>query len=137
MHGSHLIFVYGTLKRGQCRAAVLAGQTFLGPAVTQPRYRMFNVGDYPGLVEDAAGVAVQGEVWRIDSMCLQRLDDIEGTDIGLYQRRPILLQAGSAANKNFYPDGQSDQLDPSDQLIEAWFFLRDTSHLPDCGSEWK
>jgi gamma-glutamylcyclotransferase (GGCT)/AIG2-like uncharacterized protein YtfP len=57
------LFVYGTLKRGQRNHRLIADQRFLGEATTEPRYRVFDLGPYPGLVIDETnGVAVLGEL---------------------------------------------------------------------------
>lgn len=113
------VFVYGTLKRGQCRARFLNGQQFLGEGRTAPIYRMVNCGEYPGLIESADGLAIEGEVWDVDQKCLAELDREECIDVGLYARRDIRLQA------------------PHDQaVIEAYFYLGDVRGLPDCGTCW-
>ena len=114
------LFVYGTLKRGDVRAPLLTGQTFLGPAQTQPDYRLFNTGDYPAMVEaepiGLAGVSITGECWRVDQACLERLDEEEGVDEGLYERRMIALTDGK----------------------QAWtyLFLHPVDGLADCGDTW-
>ncbi|MEW4528969.1 gamma-glutamylcyclotransferase family protein [Maioricimonas sp. JC845] len=113
------VFVYGTLMRGDCRHRVLAGQEFLGEARTEGRYRMFDVGSYPGLVESTDGLAIEGEVYRVDNDCLRVLDQVEGVELGLYERRRIALQA---------PFGTAP--------VEAYFYLRNTHGLKDCGSRW-
>lgn len=114
-----LVFVYGTLKRGHCRASNLSGQRFVGTAETVPRYRMRDVGTYPGLIESADGLAIQGEVWEVDNACLQRLDVVEAVNEGEYERRAIALQA------------------PFDhEPVEAYFYLRPTETMADCGITW-
>ena len=87
------LFVYGTLMRGGCRSAVLAGCEFLGPARTRPAFRLLDLGAYPGLVDGHAAIdgelyAVSAGVWR--SLGPQ-LDTIEGVAIGLYERITIPL----------------------------------------------
>jgi gamma-glutamylaminecyclotransferase len=73
-----ILFVYGTLKRGQRNHRLVADQGFLGEAATKPRYRVFDLGPYPGLVvDDANGVAVLGELWAVNECCLSALDDFE------------------------------------------------------------
>ncbi len=89
---SHLIFVYGTLKRGCSNHHVLADQQLLGEARTVSGYRLHHLGDYPGMIaapDDTTGVA--GEVWSVDTATLARLDAFEGTAEGLYRREPIKL----------------------------------------------
>jgi len=85
------IFVYGTLRRGQCRASVLAEQRFVGEYKTAPNYRMFNVGAFPALVEDDNGVSVEGEIFEVDDETLALLDRVEGVSAGMYARRPVRL----------------------------------------------
>lgn len=90
-----LLFIYGTLKRGDVRAPLLDGQQYLGQAKTAPLYRLFNVGNYPALVQAAplnlTGRSIQGELWQVDEPCLARLDEEEGVDEGLYERSTIEL----------------------------------------------
>ena len=100
------IFVYGTLKRGQQRASVLADQQFLGDATTTKQYAMYDLGNYPGLVSIGNGVVddsvdsvdsemgdlISGEVYRVDPACRRLLDEIEAVDAGLYELKLIDLQ---------------------------------------------
>ena len=44
---SDLVFVYGTLKRGERNHYFLASAEYLGPAFTEPLYRMIDCGPYP------------------------------------------------------------------------------------------
>ena len=120
MNPSYTVFVYGTLKRGQCRASALDGQQFLGIACTRPSYRMYDCGSYPGLVEHNNGRAIEGEVWSIDADCLARLDIIEAVDSGLYQRGIVQLQAPF-----------------SDRDVLTYFFCHDVRGLEDSGTVWK
>ncbi len=39
-----LLFVYGTLKRGERANRLLSGQRFVGAAETEPRYRLVDLG---------------------------------------------------------------------------------------------
>ena len=45
------LFLYGTLKRGQRNHHFLAGAECLGAARSLSRYRLVEVGPFPGLVE--------------------------------------------------------------------------------------
>lgn len=113
------LFFYGTLKRGHCRAPMLAGQQFLRTVRTAPLYRLVNCGSYPGMVlaETGRASAVEGELWQVDRECLALLDREEGVDMGLYQRVPIAME------------------DPSTP-VEGYLYLRDTSSMADCGNCW-
>lgn len=117
---STLLFVYGTLKRGCCNHAHLAGQTFVGPARTQPGCRLHDLGGYPGIAahaQDREGVI--GEVWSVDAGCLRALDHFEGVHEGLFRREPWPLQAPFAGQK-----------------IDAYVPARPIIDRPQLGSEW-
>jgi len=115
------LFVYGTLKRGCTNHHFLEGQTFLSEAVSQPVYRMYNLGGYPGLIEDAAnGLSIKGELWEIDAPCLVRVDWLEGIDSGLYRRAEAQLA------------GPHEGL----QDVIVYIFLPDITPYEEMGSEW-
>lgn len=90
---SKLVFVYGTLKRGLSNHGWMRGQTFLGEARTVPRYRMFDLGGYPGMVlaDEGEGGAIEGEVWAVDEEGLRGLDRLEGVAEGEYAFEPVQL----------------------------------------------
>lgn len=74
-----VLFVYGTLKRGARNHGLLADQRFLGVATTAPKYRVFDLGPFPGLVRDnATGLSVHGELFAVSECALGELDDFEG-----------------------------------------------------------
>ena len=90
----HLLFVYGTLKRGCKNHPHIADQRLVGEACTAPGYRLYNLGDYPGLVADTTATdGVTGEVWEVDAAALARLDDFEGVAEVLYRRIQVKLVA--------------------------------------------
>lgn len=114
------IFVYGSLKRGGSNHALLQGQSFLGTARTAAGFRLFDLGDYPGMVAwpgDTTGV--EGEVWAVDAAGLARLDQLEGTAEGLYRRAPVALLAPFAG-----------------QTVETYFYLHPIDGRRDAGSVW-
>ena len=116
---SQLIFVYGSLKRGFALHPLLQGQPCLGNAATAPLYRLFDLGSYPGLVEWPDGLAIRGEVYRVDSDCLRRLDEAEGVAERHYVRREVLLQT-----------------DYGNCNVHAWFWLGSIRGKSDCGASW-
>jgi gamma-glutamylaminecyclotransferase len=84
-----LVFVYGTLKRGGKNFRLLADQEFVGEATTAPRYRVYDLGPWPGLArDDANGLAVRGELFAVSECCLAELDDFE-SDAGAFVRELI------------------------------------------------
>jgi len=72
------LFVYGTLRRGGCRAipALFPAARFLGCATAKGR--LYDFGDYPGLRLDPEGLDILGEVYEVDAPTLRALDEIEG-----------------------------------------------------------
>ena len=87
-----LLFVYGTLKRGGENHRALSGQRFVGEARTEARFRLHLLDGYPGMVAvPAQGRSIEGEVWEVDGAALERLDELEGTGMGLYARVPVRL----------------------------------------------
>ncbi len=113
------IFVYGSLKRGYALHHLVARQKVIGVASTMPLYRIFDLGDYPGLIEWPEGLSIDGEVYDVEMDCLRKLDDVEGVNEGCYARRAIFLQPPF--------DGQT---------VHAWFWLGSISGLRDCGNSW-
>jgi|SRR5580700_10110863 gamma-glutamylcyclotransferase (GGCT)/AIG2-like uncharacterized protein YtfP len=113
------LFVYGTLKRGQPRHGFLAGQAFVANVATRPVYRLFNVGEYPALVQRHEGRSIEGELWEVDETCVCTLDRVEGCESGLYAREPVEL------------------LPPFDGLCAlAYLYRLPVEGLADCGTHW-
>ena len=107
-----LLFVYGTLKRGERNHRLLAGQRFVGPAVTAPGFRLFDLGPYPGVVR-AAGGLVRGELFDVFVRCREELDEFEGVPT-LFDRTTIELADGTTAAAYLYarpvpPDAPSGE----------------------------
>lgn len=115
-----LIFVYGTLKRGFCRSRHLDGQTFLAEAVTLPGYIMYDCGEYPGLVVDAAsGVSIRGELWRVDERAIAILDEVEGVSENWFLRQAVELQQPVVS-----------------ETVHAYYYQGDVTRLPEYGDHW-
>lgn len=116
----HNIFIYGSLKRGFSNHSLLAGQSFIAVAHTQPRYKLYSLGGFPGMIENAQnGCSIEGEIWSVDTACLARLDELEDTAHGMYARVPILL------------------LPPHDTLpVEGYLYLLSVTGRRDCGEIW-
>lgn len=84
-----LVFVYGSLRRGECNHRVLAGARMIAAAQTSPRFRLVDLGAYPALLAGGA-TAVLGEVYEVDGETLERLDRLEGHPT-FYRREPMVL----------------------------------------------
>ena len=87
-----VVFVYGTLLRGEPNHPLLAGSEFLGPAVTVPEFTLVDLGAFPGLIA-GGDTAVQGELFSVDKPTLAALDQLEGHP-RFYRRSPITLSDG-------------------------------------------
>jgi gamma-glutamylaminecyclotransferase len=111
------VFFYGTLKRGGRSNHLLASQEFMAEAETLPLYRLYDHGEHPCLVEDREhGLAVRGEVWRVDETTLARLDE--------YEETPTYFQRGEIHLRNFPPP------------VVAYFYQGDVAALNECGTAW-
>lgn len=137
----HLIFVYGSLKQGCVRHGALRGQRYLGVAITEPEYGIFQLSGYPALVDqDTAnehgqlvGRGIWGELYEVDEGCLVELDRIEGVSSGLFQRREIKLQTTNVA---FLPTDDDVFSKLHRKTAECYYYLRSVAGAKDCGSFW-
>ncbi|QDT56128.1 Gamma-L-glutamyl-butirosin B gamma-glutamyl cyclotransferase [Caulifigura coniformis] len=102
-----LVFVYGTLKRGDCRHRFMAGSRFLGIATTAPGFRLYNLGEYPALVEDNSGGQIEGEVYEVSPAILEVLDEVEGVADSLYVRKrlPLMTPFAESAVEAYLYEG--------------------------------
>ncbi len=86
------LFVYGTLQRGYGNNYRLAGATFLGKAVTQKPYVLFN-GGFPyavpvSVVEEFPLLPVMGELYEVEQHHIDSCDRLEGHP-SWYHRKTI------------------------------------------------
>jgi gamma-glutamylcyclotransferase (GGCT)/AIG2-like uncharacterized protein YtfP len=139
--GKHLVFVYGTLKRGFSRSHALREQRYIGIARTQPQYAMYGYGGYPALVDqtlaEASGVhavnRIFGELYEVDDTCMIELDKIEGTDKGLFERRDISL---GEVTMTSLPTDDAVWGGLSRKVAQAYFFKKKLNGAGDCGPLW-
>ena len=87
-----VLFVYGSLKRGQANEHELAGACYLGPALTAAVFALREIDGYPALVPGQR--AIGGELYRLSLQQLRALDELEGE---AYMRREIALANGEPA----------------------------------------
>ena len=90
---NNLLFVYGTLIPGQEPAELAAAvrqMKYVGPATL--RGRLFDLGEYPGVVLDDNGDVVKGSSLSVPNAAVWRaLDEYEGCalpgrEVGLFRR---------------------------------------------------
>lgn len=77
------------------------GGRFLAEAETEPGYRLFDLGDRPGLLRGGAGAAIRGEVWAMPRSALGALLTSLPSPLGLGQVR----LAGGATATGFLMEG--------------------------------
>lgn len=85
-----LLFVYGSLKRGQANHHELEGAELVGEVRTAPAFALRSIDGYPALVPGELGIA--GELYRVEGFA--RLDEFEGDG---YVRRELELSGGQRA----------------------------------------
>jgi gamma-glutamylcyclotransferase (GGCT)/AIG2-like uncharacterized protein YtfP len=102
MNKDTVIFVYGTLLRGNHNNEYyLGGSRYLGQGLLSG-YALYDLGSYPG-VKQKAGDFVKGEVYAIDAETLVRLNHLEGEG-SLYslKREVIDMDGQSLSNVGVY-----------------------------------
>ena len=95
MEQRSLLFVYGTLMRGERSHGYLGDAELVGRDRTEAAFTLVRVGWYPAMC-DGGTTAVVGEVWRVGAQTLARLDLYEGVP-DLYERRRMVLESGCEA----------------------------------------
>ena len=88
----HLVFVYGSLRRGNAGAMSVRFPDAAYVAKGNVRGRLYDLGAYPGLLLDDAAPMVTGEVYEVDDDTLGRLDEFELTSD--YGRRQVEVEHG-------------------------------------------
>ena len=145
----HLLFVYGTLKKGCSRSSALDSSRFIGVAKTTSNYKLYDCGTYPALVPNFVATAtcsllvghddttrsggVWGELYEVDDPVMSRLDKIEGVDVGLFGRETVRLSYFSLVNLPL-SDGAVDFVEKKATI--AYVYLHDVSSLEKCGTIW-
>lgn len=89
-----LVFVYGSLRRGEQYHFYLASARFVAAWQTAPEWRFWDLDSYPAM-SPGGDVAVHGELFEIDADTLARLDVLEEVP-ELYQRTAIPTPWGDA-----------------------------------------
>jgi gamma-glutamylcyclotransferase (GGCT)/AIG2-like uncharacterized protein YtfP len=94
---THLIFVYGTLRRGSARAMSISfpGSRFVAEAKVSGS--LYDLGAYPGLILDESNSLVVGEVYEVDDEILKKLDDFESASH--YWRKQVKISLGTQSKK--------------------------------------
>ena len=92
----HIVFVYGTLLRGERNHQLLAEARFVCEAVTGPGFELADLGTFPAMLS-GRGSGVTGEVFAVDSQTLATLDRLERHP-HFYRRTRVTLVNGRSAD---------------------------------------
>jgi gamma-glutamylcyclotransferase (GGCT)/AIG2-like uncharacterized protein YtfP len=94
------IFVYGTLRKGECRHYLLEDSQFIGYAKAKG-FLLYNIGAFPGMVEGSGEVV--GEVYEIHESLLEKLDWVEGVpDLFCRELIEVTLENGQTISAYAY-----------------------------------
>jgi len=102
--GELLVFVYGTLLRGEADHGLLNGARFLRSTRTCADFELHDLGDVPGMVKGGS-TPVRGELYRLDSREVRRLDELEDHP-ETFRRSRVRLEDGSEAFSYLLPRAQ-------------------------------
>lgn len=89
------IFVYGTLLRGESNHHLLMDARFLGAALTEPVFSLFDLGGFPAMSPQGC-TSIVGEVYEVSQEVLVAIDRLEGNP-NWYTRTAITLVGGMTA----------------------------------------
>jgi gamma-glutamylcyclotransferase (GGCT)/AIG2-like uncharacterized protein YtfP len=100
----HLIFIYGSLRRGSAGAMSVRfpSSTFIDHA--RVRGNLYDLGSYPGMLLNQSSSLVTGEVYEVDDELLIKLDGFEASSH--YVRKALEISLGDQARKcwTYEPD---------------------------------
>jgi gamma-glutamylcyclotransferase (GGCT)/AIG2-like uncharacterized protein YtfP len=127
-----ILFVYGTLKQGDCRASAITGR-FIGTAKTSEDFTLYSCGAFPAMVlaEESTKTGVIGELYEVDESLLDnRLDDIEGVPF-LYDRGTVQIESIE------FSESADPEADAAITEATTYIYQRPTSRLEHLGEMWE
>jgi gamma-glutamylcyclotransferase (GGCT)/AIG2-like uncharacterized protein YtfP len=89
----HLVFVYGTLRRGSAGAMSIRFPASKFIADAKVSGSLFDLGAYPGLLINESNSLVIGEAYEVDDEILNKLDDFESSSH--YSRKQVEISLGT------------------------------------------
>lgn len=95
--GEHLLFVYGTLKRGFSNFHIIKDYKFVAEAKTVGKFRLTEEYDenwkkwVPYLSKDEE-FEIRGEVFKGKDTSLEFLDEFEAVPLGIYERTSVKVR---------------------------------------------
>jgi gamma-glutamylcyclotransferase (GGCT)/AIG2-like uncharacterized protein YtfP len=97
MMNKHLVFVYGTLRRGGAGALSIRFPNSRFVADAKVSGSLYDLGTYPGVILDESDSLVVGEVYEVDDEILKKLDDFESSSH--YWRKQVKISLGTSSRK--------------------------------------
>ena len=98
---THMVFVYGTLLRGESNHRLLKNAEFVGEGRTAPEYDLVDLGAFPGMVS-GRNTAIKGEIFGVNDDTLEALDRLEGHP-GFYRRTKLKLAGFGTVEGYLFP----------------------------------
>ncbi len=89
----HLVFVYGTLRRGGARAMSIRFPNSKFMTDAKVSGSLYDLGAYPGLLLIESNSLVTGEVYEVDDEILNKLDEFEASSN--YCRKRVEISLGT------------------------------------------
>ena len=106
----HLVFVYGTLRRGGAGAMLERFPNARFIADAKVGGSLYDLGAYPGLLLNESNSTVTGEVYEVDDQTLNELDDFEASTNYWRKQVEILLGAQSRMGWTYEPNPEFHSL---------------------------
>jgi len=94
---THLVFVYGTLRRGSAGAMSIKFPKSRFVAEAKVSGSLFDLGAYPGFLHDGSNSLVVGEVYEVSDETLKELDDFESASH--YWRKQVKISLDAHTKK--------------------------------------
>jgi gamma-glutamylaminecyclotransferase len=92
-HDELLIFVYGTMLRGEANHTLMTGARFLRKARTRAEFDLHDLGGFPGMVAGGR-TQVKGELFAVTQEGVHNFDELEDHP-EYFRRTEVLLDDGA------------------------------------------
>ena len=106
----HLVFVYGTLRRGGAGAMPVRFPSSRFIAEAKVSGSLYDLGAYPGLLLNESSSLVSGEVYEVDDATLKELDEFEALTNFWRKQVELSLGAQSRMGWTYEPDPEFHSL---------------------------
>lgn len=83
----HLVFVYGSLRRGSARSMSIRFPNAKFIAKAEVSGSLYDLGEYPAALTNESNSLVIGEAYEVDDELLNKLDDFEASSN--YRRKQV------------------------------------------------